>query len=58
MSAIEKDIMLTFLEALRHSDDVSEAVVDGLEEMLQAEKLPKADRVSELIASGSGEPIA
>ena len=37
MSAIEKDIMLTFLEALRHSDDVSEAVVDGLEEMLQAE---------------------
>ena len=32
--------------------------VDGLEEMLQAEKLPKADRVSELIASGSGEPIA
>jgi hypothetical protein len=58
MAGIESDVLAAFLAQIRETPEVPDAVVDGLQEMLSAEKLPKAERLAHLFAAQSGVPAA
>jgi hypothetical protein len=58
MSSIESHVLQTFLEHLASADNVSDAVVEGLREALAADTLPKAERLTELFTTGSGDTLA
>lgn len=58
MSNIESHVLRTFLERLATADKVSDTVVEGLADLLTAEKLPKAERLAELFTTGSGDTLA
>ena len=58
MARIDSQVLETFLERLSEADEVTDAVADGLRTLLSSGKLPKADDVAELFASGSGDTLA
>jgi hypothetical protein len=50
-------VLQTFIERLAADGEVSDAVVEALHEALSADKLPKAERLAELLATGSGDTL-
>jgi hypothetical protein len=58
MSNIADDVLRTFFAQLAKMDGVSDKVVEGLREWLTSDRLPSADSLAQLYASGSGEALA
>jgi hypothetical protein len=58
VSSIESQVLQTFLEHIAADDEVSDAVVEGVRDALSANKLPKAEQLAEIFATGSGDTLA
>jgi len=58
VSGIQLQVLETFLERLRSDDQVSDAVVEGLDIYFGAQNLPKAEQLVDLFARGSGDALA
>jgi hypothetical protein len=58
MAGIESDVIATFLDRLKASDDVPAAVREKLAIVLAKEKLPKPEALAMLYRAESGDPVA
>jgi hypothetical protein len=58
MSTIESEVLTAFLARIAVSDQVADSVVEGLREKLTKSKLPNAEELARLFASGSGDALA
>ncbi len=57
VTPLEQAVLDSLVEKLR-ADKVEESVIAGLIEAFQADLLPTADQVAELIREGSGDKTA
>ena len=58
MTGIEAQVFDTFLERLRASGEVSDAVKEALHEYLRAGRLPSAEQLADLFTKASGDALA
>jgi hypothetical protein len=58
MPSLESEVVKTFLDRLEAADEVNEAIVERLRLFLSANKLPNAEQLAELFATGSGDRLA
>lgn len=58
VSSIESQVLQTFLERIAAGGEVSDAVVEGVRDALSVDKLPKAEQLAEIFATGSGDTLA
>ena len=58
MAGIESDVLATFLDRLKVSDDVPAAVAERLEVVLVQKKLPKPDELARLYHADGKGPAA
>jgi hypothetical protein len=58
MAGIESNVLATFLDRLKASDDVPAAVAERLELVLVQKKLPKPDELARLYRADGEGPAA
>lgn len=55
---LDAEVLEAFLERLAADPAVGETVLDGMRAYLSAPRLPSAEQLAQLFASGTGEALA
>lgn len=58
VAGLEAEVLEEFLEQLTEDSSINDTVVNGLRDYLTRAKMPSAEQLAQLFASGSGEQLA